>query len=183
MIDELKNLPDEELFARIRDKSDNAAFNTLYERFRRRLFAYCLRALEDRATAQDAFQTIVMTIVEKKQSFIGGNFMAWLMTIARNEVLQTKRKRKPTVDIEPLAEELSADTTEGDVTERDIVRQAMSALPEDFREVIELRYIDDLSYEQMADILQISLSLVKVRLFRAKKILATRLAGLREDAL
>jgi RNA polymerase sigma-70 factor (ECF subfamily) len=171
-------LTDEELFALVRDDNDEQAYRALFRRYDKRLYAYCLRALGSHEEAQDMFQTISLTVYDKRSTFTDGSFAAWVFTIARNGCLKVLRQRKQTV-------ELSDDTvvpvddsshTKTDFLLKDALMNAVAALPDDYREALELKYFDDLPYEEIAETLGITLSLAKVRVFRAKKLLQSRLS-------
>jgi RNA polymerase sigma-70 factor (ECF subfamily) len=169
----LERLSDEELFALVREQASEAAFRTLYRRYDKRLFAYCLRAMNAREAAEDVFQSVMTLVFEKRASFSGGSFAAWLFAIARNQTLNHKQKQRHYVDINDDALSLgdAHDRTGEDVALSDAFKNAVAALPEEFREALELKHFDGFSYEQIADMLNISLSLAKVRVFRAKRIL------------
>jgi RNA polymerase sigma factor (sigma-70 family) len=166
-------LTDEDLFALVREKADEQAFRTLYRRYDKRLFAYCLRAMKTRESAEDVFQSVMALVFEKRASFSGGSFAAWLFTIARNQTLNHKQKQRITTDIDDIAYSISdeSDRTGEDVLLSDALKKAISSLPEEFREPLELKHFDGFQYEEIADMLKISLSLAKVRVFRAKKML------------
>jgi RNA polymerase sigma-70 factor (ECF subfamily) len=174
---------DEELFEQLKELNDKKAFQVLYARYNKRVFSYCVRCCGTREDAEDVFQTVISNIYEKRGSFRGGSFIAWLMTITRNQCLMAKRVKRPTSDIEGFAELIgdAGDKTGSDFLMREAVNDAIAKLPEEFREPIELRYFDDFSYEQIAEITGVSLSLVKVRLFRAKKMLLQMVAPYREE--
>jgi RNA polymerase sigma-70 factor (ECF subfamily) len=171
---------DEELFALVRDNNDEHAFRALFRRYDKRLYAYCLRALGSTDDAKDAFQTIALTVFEKRAAFSGGSFAAWVFTIARNLCLKAIRQRKHNVEI--TEDVLSSQENElqhsDDFLLRDALRESISKLSEEFREVLALRYFDELSYDQIATILGIGESLAKIRVFRAKKQLQTMLSPL-----
>ncbi len=169
---------DEELFALVRENASEQAFRTLYRRYDKRLFAYCLRAMQTREAAEDVFQSVMALVFEKRQSFSGGSFAAWLFTIARNQTLNHKQKQRITTDIDDIAYSMSdeSDRTGEDVLLSDALKQAISTLPEDYREALELKHFDGFAYEEIAHMLNISLSLAKVRVFRAKKMLQESLA-------
>lgn len=166
-------LTDEELFASVRETASEHAFRTLYRRYDKRLFAYCLRAMQTRESAEDVFQSVMTLVFEKRQSFTGGSFAAWLFTIARNQTLNHKQKQRITTDIDDIAYSMHdpSDKTGEDVLLSDALKQAISTLPEDYREALELKHFDGFQYEEIAQMLNISLSLAKVRVFRAKKML------------
>ncbi len=176
---------DEDLFELVKRHDDKVAFNVLYKRYDRRLFSYCLRAMESREDAQDVYQTAIMNIYAKRESFKGGSFVAWLMTIMRNQCLMAKRSKKYTRDIDDMQNVLVASESAEYVDQGlgEAVREAIETLPADFREVVALRYFDEFSYEQIAQTLGISMSLVKVRLYRAKKLLLEALSPYREELL
>lgn len=175
-------LSDEEVFTAIREKSDEQAFKTLYRRYDKRIYAYCLRALGNQDDAQDVFQTVAMTIFDKRHSFVEGSFAAWLFTITRNYCLKAIRNRK---DVAELNEEIHSpevvDSHSTDFLLKDALQTAINTLPEEFREALELRYFDDLSYEDIAQTLGITVSLAKVRVFRAKKQLTTQLSPILDE--
>jgi RNA polymerase sigma-70 factor (ECF subfamily) len=170
-------LSDEEIFALVRENSDEQAFRTLYRRYDKRLYAYCLRALGNADDAQDVFQTIAMTIYDKRASFIDGSFAAWLFTITRNMCLKALRNRKHTTELdEEIHTRDEVRSHSDDFLLKDALQKAIKGLAAEFREALELRYFDDLSYEEIAATLGITVSLAKVRVFRAKKQLTTNLA-------
>ena len=86
-------LSDEDVFALVRDQNDEQAYRALYRRYDKRIYAYCLRALGNPEDARDVFQTISMTIYDKRESFSDGSFAAWLFTITRNLVFNESRRR------------------------------------------------------------------------------------------
>jgi len=169
---------DEELFARVRDASDEQAFRTLFKRYDKRLYAYCYRALGSSDDAKDAFQTISLTVFEKRASFSEGSVAAWIFTIARNLCLKTLRQRKHTVEVDEqaMASEDNEPQHTDDFMLRQALRESIAKLTDEFREILELRYFDELSYGEIATILGIGESLAKIRVFRAKKQLQIMLS-------
>ncbi len=176
---------DEELFELVQQDNERQAFQELYQRYSRRVFSYCLRAMDTREDAEDVFQTVVMNIYAKRDSFKGGSFVAWLMTITRNQCLMGKRNKRITRDIDEMVDVLESSNNEAkqDFALNEAVRESIAALPEEFREAVEMKYFDDFSYEQIAKATGASLSLVKVRLFRAKKMLLKMMTPYRENFL
>ncbi len=178
-------LSDEDLFELVKRHNDKVAFDVLYKRYDRRLFSYCLRAMEDRDEAKDVYQQAIMNIYAKRDTFKGGSFVAWLMTIVRNQCLMAKRSKKYTRDVDEMQNVLVASDSVGatDHGLNEAVHKAVDSLPADFKEVVAMRYFDEFSYEQIAQTLGISMSLVKVRLYRAKKLLLEALSPYREELL
>lgn len=179
---ESAQVTDEELFVLVKQNNE-LAFRTLYRRYDKRLYAYCLRVMNNKQAAEDVFQTVVMTMWEKRDSFMGGSFAAWIFTISRNYCIKAMRKQRPKSDIDDVAYLLEdkGDKTGDDVILRDALKKAIDSLPEDFQEPLELRYYDGFSYEQIATMLNISLALAKVRVFRAKQQLQKSLSPYLQD--
>jgi len=176
-------MTDEELFALVRDNRDEQAFRTLFRRYDKRVYAYCLRALGSHEDAQDTFQTVSMTVFDKRQSFSDGSFAAWMFTIARNSCLKALRNRRHTTEIN---EELMPPDEEDSYTRHDFLlrkalHDAIEKLPAEFREVLEMKYFDDLPYEDIAHALSITVSLAKVRVFRAKKMMQLTLSPILDE--
>ncbi|MCO6466707.1 MAG: RNA polymerase sigma factor [Bradyrhizobiaceae bacterium] len=170
-------LSDEEVFAVIRDKNDEQAFTALYRRYDKRVYAYCLRALGNHEEAQDVFQLVMMTIYDKRQAFVDGSFAAWLFTITRNSCLKAIRNRKNTTELnEDIHTPDEHDGRSADFMLKDALQHAIKHLADEFREALELRYFDELSYEEIAQTLGISVSLAKVRVFRAKQQITNHLS-------
>ncbi|HYF03281.1 MAG TPA: RNA polymerase sigma factor [Patescibacteria group bacterium] len=165
---------DEELFLLVQ-KQDEDAYRALYRRYSKRLFAYCLRVVGRRDIAEDAFQTIAMIIYEKRDSFTGGSFASWLFTIARHTCIKASQRQQHTTAMTTVLEDndtLPANNSENsDVFMSEALQKAIVKLQPEFREALELRYMNELSYDEIAAALGISLSLAKVRVFRAKQML------------
>ena len=175
-------MSDEEVFALVRDSNDEQAYRVLYRRYSKRLYAYCLRALGNRDDAQDVFQTIAMTVYDKRKSFSGGSFAAWLFTITRNMCLKALRNRRHETEFleeahEPDARELHS----RDFLLKEELQKAIDKLSSEFKEALELRYFDDLSYEDIAETLGITVSLAKVRVFRAKQQITKIMSPILEE--
>jgi len=173
---EFASLSDEDVFAKVRER-DLKAFDEIYRRYERRLMAYCFAIVGDREVAKDAYQTSMMKVFDARERFTGGNLEAWIFTITRRTCIRMKQDRLRMVPTEgfddhPMEPE---SITALDSTEHQAIHHAVGKLPTDFREIIELRYFGELSYEELAEQLDVSIDVVKVRLFRARKKLAEML--------
>ncbi|MCU0424395.1 MAG: sigma-70 family RNA polymerase sigma factor [Candidatus Kapabacteria bacterium] len=180
-----QDLSDEDLFTKIREDRSEAAFNILYKRYDKRLYAYCLRATSSHDAAKDAFQAVMSVIFEKRESFTGGSYAAWLFTIARHHVMKvSKRQQRDLTQNKPIDDDfddITPDTGGGINEQHDFLLQqaldrAIAQLPEDLREAFELKQYDGLHHEEIAETLGITVSLAKVRVFRAKQLLRQTLA-------
>lgn len=169
-----------ELFAEVR-RGSHAAFDELFEIVRRPLMAYCLALTTSADDAKDLFGTAMLKVYEARDRFLGGNFEAWIFTIARNAARSEFRykKRRPTVE---FPEELAVEVAPGlEEDEMEIIRNAVAGLSVEYRTVVMLKYFADMSVADIADSEEISEELVKTRLYRARQRLAESLRHLVEE--
>jgi len=167
---------DEELFGRIASEGGGDAFRLLYERHAAKVFAYCNRMLGSRDEAKDIFQESFIRLHHKAVSGPEGIRVApYLYTIAHNLCISAIRARKRNVPVEEnalLNEEHALESTERAA----MVRLAIELLPVEYREPLLLHQYDDVAYADIAEILSIPLSTVKIRIYRAKEKLRAILA-------
>ncbi len=172
--DERGALPDEAL-ARQLQNGDTEAFTQLVERYQRLVINVAYRMVGDPDLAQDIAQDVFINVYQRIEQFdTRRRFYSWLYRITVNAALHERRRpattslnELPVEDHRPQPDEL-AERAEGD---REL-RAALATLNERERTVIGLRYGADLSYDEIADILQVPLGTAKTWLFRAKQRLA-----------
>jgi RNA polymerase sigma-70 factor (ECF subfamily) len=161
-------------------RGDATAFQELYDRWHGRLFGYLARAF-DPATAEELFQTLWMRIHGARRQYDPVRAVGpWLFTIAANLRREEWRRRsrrpeEPRAEVEPEGSIASAEDA-ALTTERDLaVRNALAALPETQREVIELHRFEQLSFPEIAEMLGQGVEAVKSRAFRGYKALRAML--------
>jgi RNA polymerase sigma-70 factor, ECF subfamily len=183
----IRNVPpdrmtDGELIARV-GEGDRGAFELLYRRYARPVFALALRRLGDRGRAEDAVQETFASVWRAAGSYRPerGPGAPWLYAVARNAIVDNGRaKREPPVDApdEAAGEAGPAERAEsGWIAWR--VHRALAELPESERRVIELAYWGGRSPSEIADLLGIPLGTVKTR----TRTGLARLAAVLEDIL
>lgn len=151
---------------------DNTAFDTLLLRHKDRLFTYIYQMVRDCDLADDIFQeTFVKVIMTVKQGRYQdmGKFSAWVTRIARNLVIDSFRAEKSEATISTDNEEidilnrreLSENTIEDamiDLQIEDDIRSLVDTLPQVQKEVLMMRYYQDLSFKEIADITGVSIN-------------------------
>lgn len=140
-------------------------FGVLVERYSDKVFSYFIKFLGDRDEALNLTNEVFYKAFKGVKNFNENkDFFPWLIKIARNEGINFIRKNRN-------YEERDIDSFEDENNiERDIILEdALKKLNENDREIILLFYQQNLSYEEIANILNISLENVKVRIFRAKE--------------
>lgn len=173
-------MTDGELIARVGD-GDSGAFETLYRRYSRPVFALALRRLGDRGRAEDAVQETFASIWRSAGSYRQerGPGAPWLYAVARNAIVDRRRTLGP-----PPAESVEEASGEAGPDERAEsswtawrVHRALAELPEHERQLIELAYWGGLSQSEIAEFLGIPLGTVKTRTRSALSRLADLLEG------
>ena len=168
-------------------------FHELIRPYERMVYLTILTMVRSEAEAEDGAQEVMINAFRHLKSFRGeAKFSTWLVTIAMNEARQRLRRAKTaaqeSLDEDPEAQE--GDFTPAVLTDwreipsealekkemRQKLREAVEQLPPIYREVLVLRDLEELNQEETASALGISVTLVKVRLHRARMMLQKLLA-------
>ena len=160
-------------------QGDEAAGDMLQRIHGPAMLRFCRGYLNNDADARDAVQEIFLQVL--KATIVPDHFRPWLYKVARNHCLKAlrTRRRKPPPGGLPTASHLPLDAT-GQLTRmaraelQQRIGEIVAALPDAQSEVLRLRYAENLSREDIAEILQIPASLVKTRLFEAMKKLRSQ---------
>jgi len=158
---------------------DVAAFEPLVEKYQRVLFSVARRLLADDEDARDVTQNTFIKAYEGLDSYDPERkFFSWLYRIAVNESLNLRRTRRPREPL-PDAIPVGGGQLEGiEASERAaLIREALKALPDDYREVIVLRHFAELSYQEISDATGVPESTVKSRLFTGRRRLGELLGS------
>ena len=164
------------LIARIRG-GESQLYGTLVDRYQRRLWWSCLRMLGDPDEAEDVVQEAFVRAWERLDRFDPAHrFYTWLFTIARNRCLNALRRRSTwgfrslSGDDPPVLP--ARDDAGAGVEDRELARalaECLETLPDDQREVFDLRHAEDFRYAEIAAVLEISQGTVMSRLHRARE--------------
>ena len=170
-------LSDEEVVARVL-AGDASLYEILMRRYNQRLFRVARGILADDAEAEDVVQDAWVRAFRELAGFRGeARFATWVTRIACHEALARARKRRRLVPIpggEPPGPPASRSGPEREMANRElhtVLRDAVEGLPDPLRAVFCLREIEGLSTEQTADLLDLTIENVRVRLHRAKRSL------------
>jgi len=143
------------------------ALEHIYACYQTPLYALCYRILGRPEDAEDAMQAAFTHAFRALPGFRGEcRIKTWIYRIAVNEALSLLRKRRPT---EPPSETLSLPDSAPDVQRKLAVHAALARVRPDYRVALALHYWEGLSYEEMTEVLNLSLSAVKMRLNRARE--------------
>ena len=176
------NDPEQTTWIALAKKGDGVAFNNIVERYQKPIYNLCYRMLNNGEEAEDAAQEVFIRAFRKLDTFVETyKFSTWLFSIASHYCIDQLKKRRLQLvswdDFDPWNHFPSQDSpqpeevlleAEGDQE----VRELLDALSPDYRTIIILKYWYTMSYEEIAITLEMTVSAVKSKLFRARRMLA-----------
>ncbi|MBN1765938.1 MAG: sigma-70 family RNA polymerase sigma factor [Sedimentisphaerales bacterium] len=163
---------------------DKKAFNRLVRRYESELYNFLYKFLGQKSLAEDVFQETFLQVYLSAHTFnTGRRFRPWVYTIAANKArdLLRSRSRRPTIQITSsdedtsdtdiwhnlLKDEITPDQILEKEQQKQLVQKIVAEMPDNLREILILAYFKQLSYKEMAEILDIPLGTVKSRLHSA----------------
>jgi len=173
----MQTTSDEVLIARIAG-GDRLAMQVLFARHHVRVYRFVLRLVRNDATAEDLISEVFLDVWRQAGKFEGRSQVStWMLSIARFKALSVLRKRPEEELDEETAERIEdhADDPETTLAKKDkgaALRQCLSALSAEHREIIDLVYYHEKSVEEAAEIVGIPEATVKTRMFYARKKLS-----------
>ncbi len=160
---------------------DTTAFETLYDDYNRLVYGIALRMLGNPAAAEDVCQAVFMKLWSSPAIFQEGNFAAWIARVARNRSLDILRSRAAHTQVE-FPESMPIEEQIEDVAfahlNADTVRAALTRLPNEQREPIELGFFGGITHEEIAKRTGIPLGTIKTRIRAGLRRLRTELDGM-----
>ena len=171
IMENLNLMTDEELAIMYVD-GDNKAFDLLLSRNQEKLFTYILFVVRDREMANDMFQETFFKVVSRLQQgkyIANGKFSAWLMRIAHNVIMDWYRQQRAQNivdapkenDLSNVGSTLLESSREGELVNNQVmedVRRMMSHLPASQREVVFMRFYQQMSFKEIAEATGVSIN-------------------------
>lgn len=182
-------VPDKELFKRVLDE-DKLAFEILVNRYKIKLFNLIYRMIGTKEEAEDILQETFLRVYRERKSFnFGYQFSTWIYTIAlnltKNELKRKKRFKFFGIELllrNPGQNQISEDFENRKWELSYLLEKAIRSLPDKYKKAFLLRDINQLSYEEISNVLEIPLGTVKSRVNRARRILRKKLKPKMEGA-
>jgi len=171
------------------------AFDTLYDRYHRLVFATAYRVLNDAGGAEDVVQDVYVRLWQRPDRYVEerGKFIGWLLSVTRNRAIDEirSRGRRPISesqlgsrdDTGSITDERPSEAASKEfaiaelVDQREAVRAALRELPPDQRAAIELAYFKGLTQAEIAEVLATPLGTIKTRIRLGMRKLRVALEG------
>lgn len=177
---DLSDRTDDELVAEAaRESSGGAAFNCLLERYRQKVWRICFRLMGNEQDANDAAQEVFVRLFLNRASFAGrSKYSTWLHGVAVRTCLTLRRSRsrrlkRVAVTSDPPERPAATTQATSKALELDLM-QMLDTLSEEDRAMLILKHAEGHSYEDLAEMFDLSVSACKMRVSRAREKLKER---------
>lgn len=153
------------------------ALNRLCKFVYKKIFGYTYYRVQQREDAEDLTSEVILKMVRSLKTQ-HGNFLAWIYRIANNTIIDfyRRRSRRPEISIESLKQDLPGPELAKDILTENSLRKALNNLTPDQAQVITLRFLQDYTNQEVAQIMGKTVGAVKVIQYRALKALKEYLA-------
>jgi len=174
---------DKKLVSRFK-KGDSDAFRELIQRYQSELIRYLCGWLADESFAKDLCQDVFMVLLEKPpHNFnLSNSIRPWLFRIARNKAIDYKRRQARSEPLEIQKHEMNAlktgsysSTADMDLFTAEALESSLDRLPNELRDVIQMRYFGGLSFKEIATVYGVSLGVINGKVRKALGMLRAEL--------
>lgn len=165
----MRNINKEELheiFIEIANKNEEK-FNQLYERYKSLVYAISFSILKNKEASEDVVQIVFSKIWNmKKENLPTVNEASWLYSLTKNETLNVLRKEKDAVSINDVYY-IKDDEDLNDITDKDTYNRIISKLDKKEQEIVSLKILSELSFREIAGILNMPIGTVQWKYYKA----------------
>ena len=172
-------MTDLEIIGRYKDKGDKQLIGELYKRYTHLVYGVCYKYLQNRDDCNDAVMQIFEELFDKLKKHDISNFSSWLHSVARNHCLMKLRKKTPEKYHVEINENILENYVESEVevhlnnkdnkTDEEKLKEALSKLNPDQKKCVELFFLQEKSYNEVAQITGFTLKQVKSFLQNGKR--------------
>ncbi|HSG72639.1 MAG TPA: sigma-70 family RNA polymerase sigma factor [Planctomycetaceae bacterium] len=175
---------EERLTVTLAQTGDAQAFHRLVEMYDQRLYYFIRRIIGDADAAFDVLQAVWLQVHRKIRSLSSpGAFRVWIYRIAHNRaVSELRRMNRGPISVEQIETEVAETSDENESFDHaELVHRALQNLSIDHQRVLTLRFLEEMSVEEIADVIDGNPGTVKSRLHYAKKALRDRIKELLDE--
>lgn len=167
-----ENLMSDEMIMEAVKNGDLQQASLLFERYQKPVFNFLARMTMDREAAEDLTQNVFLRMIKYRNSYREGNkFQSWIYQVARNvfsDHYHKEKNKQSSFDVEKLGDYLSDNREGAEQLERErLLIRSLALLNDEHREILILTRFQDLKYEEVATILNMTVANIKVRVHRA----------------
>jgi RNA polymerase sigma-70 factor (ECF subfamily) len=174
----MKNLSDQEIIDSVK-KGNTSDYSIIVNRYKNKAFSMLRRMLKDEFDAEEILQDCFLKAYNSLRSFKGeSKFSTWFYRIVYNSALTKLSSQKRKIESEMTSVEEHFDLVSSYNTDeiekkdlKDLIQETINKLPERYSTIITLFYLNEMSIEEISEVMQISISNVKVMLHRSRNAL------------
>lgn len=171
----MENFTDHSLIAKVQSGQVDA-MGLLYERYKKVLYSFFFQMTRDSAWSEDLVQVVFYKMLKYNKQYNGtGSFKSWMFTIARNVLTDgfRKKNKKATLNIgtseNSIVEGKEADHAVITQEKQELLTSALNRLDDETKELIIMVKLNEMKYREVAEILKMNESTIKVKVFRGIK--------------
>jgi len=168
---------------------DEEAFKQLYERINESLFFFIYRFLKDKEKAEDIHVEVFTEVWKSAKNFKGNSKVkTWIFGIARNLALNELRKRKKYLTTDDFPYPSDGNPSDSELIDKDkkvMIKNGLLKISVKHKEILDLVFFHEMNYQEVSEVLNISINTVKTRVFYAKDALkkAFKKMGVKKNEL
>ena len=148
-------------------------FEKLIDYYKHRLYGYIFKQVRNKEDSEDVLQEVFIKVYRKLDQYDSEqNFTSWIVTITRNTIMDYFRRKKPKSELIDDLDMVDSETPEKVFLEKSFSRvldNKISQLPDKYRELILLKYFEELTYDEISITLSMPINQVKWQLHQARK--------------
>ena len=157
-----------QLFTELKSSNNKEAFETLYKKYNKLVYRIAFTILKNKEDSEDIVQAVFSKIYSlPKDKLPIDNIATWIYSVTKNEAISLYRKRKNTVDLDTMYEIADSDNEINRIVDQDRYNRILSRLNDKEKEIVSLKILTNLTFEEIAKILGQPTGTVKWRYYKS----------------
>lgn len=157
-----------QLFTELKNSNNKVAFETLYKKYNKLVYRIAFTILKNKEDSEDIVQVVFSKIYSlPKDKLPIDNIATWFYSVTKNEAISLYRKRKNTVDLDTIYEIADSDNEINRIVDQDRYNRILSRLNDKEKEIVSLKILTNLTFEEIAKILGQPTGTVKWRYYKS----------------
>lgn len=157
-----------QLFIELKSSNNKVAFETLYKKYNKLVYRIAFTILKNKEDSEDIVQTVFSKIYSlPKDKLPIDNIATWIYSVTKNEAISLYRKRKNTIDLDCMYEIADSDDEINRIVDQDRYNRILSKLNDKEKEVVSLKILTNLTFDEIAKLLDEPAGTVKWRYYKS----------------
>ena len=168
-----------QLFTELKSSNNKVAFETLYKQYNKLVYRIAFTILKNKEDSEDVVQVVFSKIFTlSKDTLPLDNISTWIYSVTKNESISLFRKKKNTLDLDSIYEIADTDNEINNIVDQDSYNRLISRLNDKGKEVVSLKVLTNLTFDEIAKLLNESAGTVKWRYYKSIHTLKLLLSNL-----